>query len=152
MCLSSHSFKLLFNLFFDMRREIFRVNFFLNFCSIIFVWSHSKSAEWDSAFDWGSWRCSFDYFGHVLPNSLFNINNGFDAFCFIFEMCNKILYFEIMLMHLKQFQFLNHRKVELICTFVNHFVDWFLCLNQLLFYFSFIELELTLVKCFHLFF
>jgi len=85
-----------------MRRKIFRVNFLLNICSISFIWSHSKSTEWYSAFYWGSGWWSFDDFRHVLSYLFFNINDWFNTLCFDFEKSNESLYFKIMLMHLKE--------------------------------------------------
>ncbi len=57
-----------------------------------------------------------------------------------------------MLVHLKDFKLFDHEQIELISTFVNHFVNGLFSINELLFELGFVELEFALVKDFHLFF
>lgn len=101
LSLSSHSFELFLDFFFHMRRKIFRINFFLDFCSVIFTRSHSKSTKRDSTFYWWSRWCPLNNFGHVLSHFLFDVNDRFDILGFIFEMRNESFDLYIMFVHLK---------------------------------------------------
>lgn len=67
-------------------------------------------------------------------------------------MLDECLYFLIMFMHLKQFKFFDDGKIKLVGTFVNHFVDGLLVLNELFFELGFVEFEFALIESFHLFF
>ena len=100
--LPAHSFHFLFNLLLNMRRQVFRVDFFLQVRCVGFAHS-STQAESYSSFAEG--RRFFVNFGHIVSDFFLNVYNGLDVFRFKFKELEKLLNFKIVFVHLEQTEF-----------------------------------------------
>lgn len=147
--LSAHSFHLLLDFLFDLRRQIFRVYFFLQVRSVRLAHSSSQTERYSS---FTEWRGLFSYLGHIVSNFFLDVDDGLDVFSLELEKLEKLLNFEVMLVHLKETEFLWQRQVNLISRLVNNFVDRLLSVNQLLFEIGLVKFKFAFIKDFHFFF